>query len=59
MNCCAEPATRRLQVCNGVTSIGLATLAQLRRLRVLELSYTEVQVRLFAALIAKLEVLFL
>ena len=45
-------------MCNGVTSIGLATLAQLRRLRVLELSYTEVQVRLCAALIAKLEALF-
>ena len=40
----------RLQVCNGVTSIGLATLAQLRRLRVLELSYTEVQVCFLAVL---------
>ena len=47
------PRSRLLQVCNGVTSAGLATLAQLRRLRVLELSYTEIQVRIAARRLAE------
>ena len=33
------------QVCNGITARGMAALSDLRRLRVLELSYTEIQVR--------------
>jgi hypothetical protein len=33
------------QVCNGVTARGMAALSDLRRLRMLELSYTEIRVR--------------